>query len=141
MHDLTFRAKDDASPIWGMRLLSSVYNLATDSHTLPDRAKTDMYHKHNLVSRQWAVTINVSAISGPRDLTGYRALCIDLQPQHFTCFVEIDRPKTSGVVNVTFIDDTISNQMDDQEKIYCELGLQDNSGKIEKLAAFSLEIE
>ena len=55
--------------------------------------------------------------------------------------MEIDRPKTSGVVNVTFIDDTISNQMDDQEKIYCELGLQENSGKIEKLAAFSLEIE
>jgi len=138
---LHFVQKNDASPIWGMRLLSSVYNLAIDSPTLLDRAKTDMYHKHNLVSRQWAVTINVSANAGPRDLTGYRALCINLQPQHFTCFVEIDRPKTSGVVNVTFIDDLIYNQMDDQEKIYCELGLQDNSGKIEKLAAFSFEIE
>ena len=99
-----------------------------------------MHYNHNLISRRWAVTINVEAKGKPRDLTGYSALCLDLQPPQFVCFVEIDRPKTSGIVNLTFFDDGKPSHADDPEIIQCEIGLQNNSGKIEKFATLNIEM-
>jgi hypothetical protein len=99
-----------------------------------------MHSNHNLISRRWGVTINVSANGKPRDLTGYRALCLDLQPSQFVCFVEIDRPKTNGIVNLTFFDDGKPSNTNDPENIQCEIGLQNNLGEIEKFATLNIEM-
>lgn len=102
-----------------------------------------MHGLQNIVARQWSLTINVWADGKqqiPRDLTGYRAICLDLHPHHITCSVDLIRPKTQGIVRAIFIDDGADGHFTEDERVFCELGLQDKFGKIERLAEFSIEI-
>lgn len=101
-----------------------------------------MHCHQNLVGRQWTVKVRLSDgpdAASPRNLAGYRALCLTKKPPNIDCFVEIARPKDLGVVQVVFLEQT-DHQTLHEERIHCEINLQDLSGTIEKVASFSLDI-
>ena len=55
-----------------------------------------MHCHQNLVGRQWTVKVRLSDgpdAASPRNLAGYRALCLTKKPPNIDCFVEIARPK------------------------------------------------
>lgn len=102
-----------------------------------------MHELQNMVARQWTLAINVWADEkrkAPRDLTGYRAICLNSHPPHIICLVDIIRPKTQGTVRALCIDDGDAAKFAEDENIFCEVGLQDMSGKIERLGKFEIKI-
>lgn len=101
-----------------------------------------MHSLQTLVGRQWTVKVRLSdrAHAGkPRNLVGYRALCLAKKPAAIDCFVEIARPKDAGVVHVVFLEQSALRHSA-EETLHCEIGIQDASGAIEKVAAFSLDL-
>lgn len=83
----------------------------------------------------------MAAKGAPRDLTGSSALCLEVLPRRMTCFVEIARPKSRGIVRAAFTDSCVPSTPWDDQRIFCKLGILSRTGQLEQLASFSFDMD